>query len=221
MATIYQNETRTGGCRYVTLIDLARDNWGARDDDVHEDVRTRRESRARSEAKRRRCETLTEPLARQWGLLRTVCSVSPCCSHPLDRPSRSLTHLPSSSSSYANIPPPFYYFSQPFVRAFSRSSSSYAPRGAYDPTLRLVVIAYTRNTGKHRQHCAILRPKCRNIARGPSSSLSRTRESHRRDSGSPIQRWGLIDMILHIVVLTPKLRIHNFTPCRSSRDCVG
>lgn len=142
--------TRSGrGCRYVTGSLISRDNWGARDDVAR--GRTRRKSRARSEAKRRRCETLTEPLARQWGLLRTVCSVSPCCSHPLGQPSRSLTHLP----------PLLFTISLSLSRARSLVPRR-APHGAYNPTLRrrprLVVIAYTRNTGKHHQHCAILRP---------------------------------------------------------------
>lgn len=110
--------TRPGrGCRYVASSLISRDNLGGTRRCAR--GRTRRKSRARSETKRRRCETLTEPLARQWGLLCTVCSVSPCCFHPLDRSSRSLTHLLSSSEH-----PSFLLFlSLPFVRTFSRSSS--------------------------------------------------------------------------------------------------
>lgn len=124
--------TRPGrGCRYVADSLISRDNREGTRRCAR--GRTRRKSRARSEAKRRRCETLTEPLARQWGLLRTVCSVSPCCSHPLDRPSRSLTHLPSSSTS--EHPSSFLLFLSP-LRARVLSYLVARPRGAYNPTLR-------------------------------------------------------------------------------------
>lgn len=149
--------------------------------------RTRWKSRARSEAKRRRCETLTEPLARQWGLLRTVCSVSPCCSHPLDRPSRSLTHLLSSSAS--EHPSSFLLFLSPFRARVPSFLLVVCPRGAYNPTLhrrrpRLVVIAYTRNTGRAPSALrdpTILRPKLARIyRRRPVPSLSRARKSSTR-----------------------------------------
>lgn len=154
----------------------------------------------RSEAKRRRCETLTEPLARQWGLLRTVCSVFPL----LLSPSR-------SALSFSHSSPLLLLLLRASLLLFTTSLSPFRahvlsylvmhPRGAYNPTLRrrprLVVIAYTRNTGKHHQHCAILRSCAltrRDIAGGsPSVPPFLARESHRRDSDSPYTAMGILN----------------------------
>lgn len=163
------------------------------------------------------------------------CSV-PCAPFPpaaltLSRSALSFSHSSSLSSSPSEHPSSFSRcFSLPNVRAFSRSSLLVVrPRGAYNPTLRrrprLVVIAYTRNTQGSTISTArsytILRPKLSrtNISQErsvPSSSLSRTRKSSRREIRAPlvytVQRWGfLIDMISHTVVLTPKWQIRNLT----------
>lgn len=118
-----------------------------------------------------------------------MCSVSPCCSHPLHRPSRSLTYLLSSSGH----PSSFLLFLSP-LRARVLSLLVVRPRGAYNPTLRRrprLVVIHTQYTGKH-QHCAILRPKLVRIS-PQVHSLPFSRMKSHRDSRYPYTAVGILN----------------------------
>lgn len=145
------------------LIDFAR-RLGARDDGRARG-RARWESRARGEAKRRRCEALTEPLARQtrgapYRVLRVplvalTLVITLSLSLSLDL---SVLHPPFHLLFYRSIPPPIYSPSCAHIFSFLRTSLLLLllppPTRTTLSTLlhpHRVIIVYTRNTGKHRE----------------------------------------------------------------------
>lgn len=119
------------GCRYLAGSLISRDNWGARDD-LHEDV-----PEGNPERGAKRSDAGAKRWLNHWRG-NGGCSV-PCAPFPPAALTLSIGPLVLSLifPPPSGIPPPFYYFSLPYARAFSRSSSR---TPAARTTLRYAVV---------------------------------------------------------------------------------